>query len=70
LSPQDLIAAALKLRSALVAVAAPAATAAAAADAAKLGESGSSMLGVVKLLEVFVAVRASVWFPTRDVYFN
>jgi hypothetical protein len=47
---QDLVSSALKLRSAIVAVAAPTATAT--TEAARLGSSGSSMLGVVKLLEV------------------
>jgi hypothetical protein len=47
---QDLVSSALKLRSAIVAVAAPTATAT--TEAARLGSSGSSMLGIVKLLEV------------------
>ena len=52
---QELVAAALKLRSALVAIAAPLHS----SENAKfiqLGMSGSSMLGVVKLLEVHACI--------------
>jgi hypothetical protein len=60
---KDLVSAALKLRSALVAVATPAA--AVTAEVARLGTSGSSMLGIVKLLES-TCIALSETTPSDD----